>query len=179
MNSLNEEWRDVVGFEGFYQVSSLGRVRSLDRWILHSGKKRFKKGVVRAEKLDYHGYPSVALCLDGRRYDVNVHTLVARAFVDGYFEGAHVNHIDGVKANNIPSNLEFCTRSQNMKHAYSLGLKKPVSVASRRVLSDDDVRSIRSLLASGNTCVQIASRFGVKDEAIRRIKTGQTWSGLI
>ena len=94
---MNEEiWVDIEGFEGLYQVSNMGRVRSLDRWISRKdGRKRFYKGELMKPYND-KGYNCVHI--GGKRGKVvKIYRLVAQAFVEGYFEGAEVDHIIPVK----------------------------------------------------------------------------------
>lgn len=129
-----EQWRAVVGREDFYEVSSLGRVRSksrvqrkVNRWGAET-LFRFTGRVLRPWR-DGNGYAVVYLCGDGARDAVNVHRLVAAAFHGGERPGMDVNHKDGDKANDAASNLEWCTRSENMQHAIRVGLwnnRKPV-----------------------------------------------------
>lgn len=106
-----EQWKDVPGYEGRYQVSDLGNVRGL-------------KGPL-SPKLQNSGYHVVHLYLRGKRTVHLVHVLVAKAFVLGHFEGAQVNHVDCTKTNNDSSNLEWVTRSQNIRHAYANGHAGP------------------------------------------------------
>lgn len=117
--SMEEVWKDIEGYEGKYQVSNLGRVRSLDRQELvmcHGVLATMSlKGKVLKPSI-ICGYYHVALLDHQRRKTTKVHRLVAKAFVPGYFEGAEVNHIDENKLNNVPSNLEWCTRRYN--HMY-------------------------------------------------------------
>lgn len=181
MNSLNEEWRDCVGYEGLYQVSSLGRVRSLDRYVrAKNGSQSLKRGRILTQKIDRYGYPCVVLCNAPARSDITVHRLVAIAFVHGNFEGAQVNHIDGVKTNNIPSNLEFCTSGENVRHSVAIGLQKGRKGTAHHsaVLTDDDVRQIKLLLRNGIPQSDIAARFGVGSRAISKINLGQRWSHI-
>lgn len=181
MSILNEEWRDVSGFEGFYQVSSLGRVRSLDRYVrAKNGSQAFKRGRVLTQRVDRYGYFGIELKMNGVSLQTTVHRLVAIAFVSGNFQGAQVNHIDGDKTNNSPSNLEFCTVAQNNRHAFIMGLKvgrKGVQHHSA-ILTDEDVREIRLLLNSGVKQSEIASRFGVVHQAVSNIKRGKSWTHI-
>ena len=99
-----EQWRDVDGYEGMYQVSDLGRVRSL---------KYGRVKVLRAYKNRY-GYLKVFLWKDGKRYNIYVHRLVANAFIPNSDESKNeINHINEVKTDNRASNLEWCDRSYN------------------------------------------------------------------
>jgi len=110
-----EQWKDIPGYEGRYQVSDLGRVRGV-------------KGSLRPQPQN-SGYLVVHLYLDGVRRVRLVHTLVAEAFVNGWFAGAEVNHRDTKKVNNCATNLEWVTRSKNIQHAYANGHKGPTRFA--------------------------------------------------
>lgn len=125
-----EVWKDIPEYEGYYQVSSLGRVRSVDRVAFHSfgnflaPKERHFKGRILRQPLTT-GYPSVKLSRPQQNPKTfYVHRLIGLAFIDGYFDGAVINHIDGCRANNILSNLEFCTQGDNIRHASTIGLTK-------------------------------------------------------
>ena len=109
-----EEWRDVVGYEGFYQVSNLGRVRSLPR------KKC--KGKVLSLRL-HEKYYDVLLSVAGQSKRHRVHRLVAAAFIPNPDNLPEVNHIDGNGGNNSVSNLEWCDRHRNHHHAIENGLR--------------------------------------------------------
>ena len=117
-----EEWRDINGYEGLYQVSSEGRVRSIDRYVMRNGSPAFLKGkILKQNKCGGRNsdYWFVGLSKDNKVKQIYVHTLVAFAFPEicgEYFEGAQVNHKDENKNNNTPSNLEWCTPRQNLMH---------------------------------------------------------------
>ncbi|MBO9602542.1 MAG: NUMOD4 motif-containing HNH endonuclease [Novosphingobium sp.] len=126
---MDEIWRDIVGYEGSYEVSSYGRVRSLDRVVFRLGRPKRIKGRSLTLWPDAGTYPTVTLCESGQRQAINVHRLVAEAFLEADIARTHVNHIDGNKANNRADNLEWCTRSENMAHAMQMGLsdkRKPI-----------------------------------------------------
>lgn len=111
---MNEVWKDIKGYEGRYQVSNMGRVRSVDHAIsvpCKSGhyNKRVHGRILKQREIGA-GYYGVLL---GMRNDQIVHRLVAEAFVPGYFDGAEVNHIDEDKHNNRWDNLEWVTRHEN------------------------------------------------------------------
>lgn len=109
------EWRPVVGWEGYYSVSSDGRVRSEDRTI-DCGLGRMVEYKSREKKthIDNNGYPSVALCKNRISYASRVHTLVANAFIGKRPEGNQVDHIDGNKTNNNVSNLRYVSPRDNV-----------------------------------------------------------------
>jgi len=115
MTILNvEAWEDIPEWEGLYQASSFGRIRSVDR-LDNRGYKR--KGVTLSPKMNRGGYLQVVLFNAGTRKMITVHRLVALAFVNGNFKDAVINHIDEDKTNNEPSNLEFCTVAHNNRHS--------------------------------------------------------------
>ena len=116
--AINEIWRDVVGYEGLYQVSNLGRVKSLPR-ATTKGK------TLRIHINNRNKYCYVCLCDNNKKAQKRVHVLVANAFLGDNPNKLQVNHIDGNKTNNHITNLEYCTQSENMQHAYLMGLEKP------------------------------------------------------
>lgn len=109
----NEIWKDVIGFEGLYQISSLGNVKSL------------QKNIILKPALTKKKYYVVKLCFKNNSKSIVVHRLVASAFITNPFNKPSVNHINGIKIDNVVENLEWCTNKENTIHAYKIGLKKP------------------------------------------------------
>ena len=107
-----EIWKDVKGFEGFYKVSNLGRVKGLERV---SSDKRFLPERILATSL-YNGYFMAKLCVNGKSKRMLVHRLVATAFIPNPHNFPHINHIDENKTNNIVDNLEWCTPRYNSNY---------------------------------------------------------------
>lgn len=116
---LIEEWRAVADYEGMYEVSSLGRVRSLDRYRVgdHGARTRVA-GRILSQRSGNSGYLTVWLSKDAQKRAHSVHRLVAVAFLPGDATRVEVNHIDGIKLNNAVANLEWASRSENVAHAY-------------------------------------------------------------
>lgn len=111
MQKEKEIWKDIPGYEGLYQVSNYGLVKSLrNNIILKDAKNR-------------DGYPKVCLNKNGEMKNFYIHRLVASMFVPNPYLYLEINHIDGNKENNYFENLEWCTRSQNVKHSFAAGLK--------------------------------------------------------
>lgn len=108
-----EEWRDVKGYEGMYQISNYGRVKSLGR-IDRLGQKVDEK--MRNQQIDKNGYKSVMLSKDGNRKRYLVHRLVAEAFIPNPNNYPQINHKDENKINNKVNNLEWCDRKYNMNY---------------------------------------------------------------
>lgn len=110
-----EEWRPVVGYEGLYEVSNIGRVRSIDRNILyHDGTIHHWKGKVLKPLRTSKGYLQVMFRKDNKNHYIGIHRLVAMAFIDGYQKGLVVNHLDENPQNNRADNLEWCTQRDNL-----------------------------------------------------------------
>lgn len=121
----NEEvWKPVKeeGFEGFYEVSDHGRIRSVDR-IVEGKRGPIKyKGKLISTPLNDDGYPAFNFCYAGKKKSARVHQVVAKAFIPNPANLPEINHKDEDKANNCISNLEWCTREYNMN--YGTGLKR-------------------------------------------------------
>ena len=124
----NEEWRDVVGYEGLYQVSNMGRVKSLGR------KDRFGR-VIKERILEpavtHNGYLRVGLHVDGKRKMLRVHRLVCEAFHENPDNKSEVNHVNEDKTDNRACNLEWSTRTENCNHGsrnerVAKALSKPI-----------------------------------------------------
>lgn len=110
-----EIWKDIPGYEGLYQVSDLGKVRSLDRVIIYkNGQRHFYRGMILSPGKNISGYLNIRLGSNGR--ETGVHRLVAEAFIPNPDKKQDVNHINGDKADNRAKNLEWCTRAENMNH---------------------------------------------------------------
>lgn len=118
-----EIWKDIKGYEGLYQVSNLGRIKSL-YFINNRYKSKHHREKIMKQQINKHGYKTVRLSLNKKEKSYMVHRLVAEAFILNTKNKLEVNHIDGNKQNNRVDNLELCTRSENQLHAYQKGLQK-------------------------------------------------------
>nr|DAQ31525.1 MAG TPA: homing endonuclease [Caudoviricetes sp.] len=112
---MQEIWKDIEGYEGLYQVSNFGRVKSLDRYVLRNENTLFVKGIVLSQ-LNNRGYLTVRLCNSGKYKNYLVHKLVANAFIHNDNNYSEINHIDENKHNNYVDNLEWCDRKYNVNY---------------------------------------------------------------
>lgn len=135
---MKEEWKDIKGYEGLYQVSNKGRVKSLDREVIHkNGLIKLYKGRVLINN-NLTKYPSIHLYLNGKVKNYLIHRLVAQAFILNTLNKLEVNHINGIKKDNRVENLEWCTRSENTIHAYKTGLQNGNHKKKRVCLIEND-----------------------------------------
>lgn len=114
---MQEIWKDLIGYEGLYQVSNLGNIRSLN-YRKTNAIKQLKY------RINHKGYFDVQISKKAKTKRMFLHRLVARTFIPNPNNLPQVNHIDGNKLNNNVNNLEWCDNSYNQKHAYKLGLQK-------------------------------------------------------
>jgi plasmid maintenance system antidote protein VapI len=149
---MTEEWRDAIDYEGFYQVSSLGRVKRGNSLNKHYSGKILKGG------LDSSGYRYICAYVRKRRKNLWVHRLVAQAFILNPENKPQVNHIDGNKLNNRAGNLEWCTNEENIKHANRLGLQDHKHLCKAIVCKEtgekfDSVTQAATYLGVSKTCI--------------------------
>lgn len=174
-----EIWKDVEGYEGYYQVSSLGRIKSLERVVARSTGKTivFKESILSPSS--YPGeYSRVYLFVNSKKKSKYIHRLIAQAFIPNLENKPEVNHKDGDKSNNNKSNLEWATRSENMRHAVDTKLlinKRGEEVHTAK-LTEEGVLKIREMLKSGVLSdKEIASMFGIKTNTLYYIRKRLTW----
>ncbi len=115
---MDEIWRDIEGYEGKYQISNLGRVKSLKQ--LYGGTYVYREKLITPIKQKYDDYHYVNLYKNGKQRHFKVHRLVAIHFLPNPKGKREINHINGCKSDNRAENLEWVTPKENMKHAYSV-----------------------------------------------------------
>jgi len=165
-----EIWKAIAGFDGFYEVSSLGVVRSIERKVLRKdGRLTTVKAKLLSAAPDFYGYPRVSLRGDGKSHQQKVHRLVADAFlvappgIVGTTKNAFcINHKDGNKLNNCVKNLEWVRTSENYTHAMENGLIcNKGSKNGQAKLTERDVIQVRREYANGTTQMDISHKYGV------------------
>lgn len=133
MEKQQEIWKTVIGYEGFYQVSNFGRVKSMPIFIYDKKRKWFKTANILNPKPSKIGYFIVTLCKKTIREKVYIHRLVADSFIPNTDNKSQVNHINGIKIDNRVENLEWVSCKENIQHAFRIGLNK----AHKRFNSDN------------------------------------------
>lgn len=182
MNTNTEIWKSIHGYEGFYEVSSCGRVRSLSRWT-RGPKSRLTPPIILGTFLGNAGHVRVVLCVNLVAVKRQISRLVAAAFLPNPGNLPEVNHKDGNTGNNRLENLEWVTKSYNRWHQRHV-INKPGACwrlgddCLSRKLSAKDVRQIRRLVGS-HTRRQLGTMFGVTPCAIADILNGRSWSSTV
>lgn len=177
--SVKEVWKDIHNYEGCYQISSFGRVKSLDR--TNSRGRKLNKRLMRSS-LDSYGYRHINLYKNGTIQNFTIHRLVARTFIENLENKEQINHKDGDKQNNNVVNLEWATSSENIRHSFDK-LNRPrlrgVSNAASK-LTEARVKEIKRLLTLGNlTQKEIGAMFGVTHSNISAIKLNKSWEYIL
>lgn len=124
---MQEIWKDIKGFEGRYQVSNYGRVKSLARIVKRgqNGYRNIKETILSPRTDTKRGYQTISIRIHSKRYNLSLHRLVAETFIPNPNNYPVINHIDGNPSNNNVNNLEWCTQSYNVKYSYTNGNAKP------------------------------------------------------
>jgi hypothetical protein len=138
-----EQWKPVLGFEDSYMVSNLGRIKSMYRQSRKPGLKNNPSVMLRPKIMKQNiqptGYRIVQLSKSGRVKGLPVHRIIAMAFIPNPDNKPFINHIDANPSNNDLSNLEWCTQSENIQHAYNIGTKVPPSGGPKKFGKDNHV----------------------------------------
>ena len=175
-----EIWKDVIGYEGLYQVSNLGNVKSLERIVYEkNGNSRIVKDRILRPSINRYGYHCVRLYKQSSGKTFSIHRLVCLSFLGQNIEKQYVNHIDGNKANNDLKNLEWCTIKENNIHCYKAGLKKASKGDShyRSKITEEQAKEIKYGY-KGLTQNQIARLYGINRQSISKIRLGLNWSSI-
>lgn len=161
---MQEIWKDVKGYEGLYQVSNQGIIKSLDRVVSNHQGSGIRKGKIMSVSM-CKGYCRVILTREAKPFSPFVQRVVAGAFIPNPENKKEVNHINGIKTDNRVENLEWCTPSENVKHAYDSGLKKVIK-------GKGHYRSMKVIdTISGkvfDTATDAAKAFGIRQQTLSR-----------
>lgn len=164
-----EIFKDIEGFSGKYQVSNKGRIKSFHI----SDKGRIMKPEERNKK-----YLCIGLRLNMNKKNYVIHRLVANAFIDNPENKSQINHKDGNKLNNHTENLEWCTHSENMKHAFSTGLSIALKGEDtyNSTLNNKQARIIRSMKRMEIKQREVAKIFNTSTGVVGNIQRGKTYA---
>lgn len=179
-----ERWRDVFGYEGYYRVSDLGRIKSLDRMVKHPrGVQMLRKGVML--KVHRKSKKSIYAVVSLNKKSVNhcrtLHRVVAETFIPNPDNKPEINHKNGNKKDNRSGNLEWATRSENTIHAFQNGLITPVRGSKNNLakLNEEQVLEIRRRLADKSiTSIELAKEMNVSKGLIYMIKRRLVWKHI-
>ncbi len=174
IDESKERWRPVRDFEGFYEVSNMGRIRSLARWVSARDGKRLIEGKVIDGSKSRAGYQKVELCAGPNRRYCMIHQAVAEAFVPG--NGVLVRHLDGDPSNNCAENLAWGSFKDNEDDKRRHG-RVPVGERHPNAkLNDQVVRSIRRMSDQGFSQLRIAKELGLNRGVVGVVVRREGWT---
>jgi hypothetical protein len=162
---MQEIWKDIAGFEGYYQISNLGQVQSL----------HYKKNKLLTPVIHNKGYLTVILSNNTRKKHYTIHRLIALHFVLNSENKPCVNHKDGNKLNNRVENLEWCTYAENTQHAFKYGLQPQTRLSK---LTNANIQYIIKYIAKKNKH-ELAKQFNISLSHIRNLYTKFKKQGLV
>lgn len=176
--NINEFWSPIKDYDGLYEVSNWGRIKSLEKIVLYSNGQRrlYEEKILKLNPSN--GYKTISLVKNKIKQTHMVHRLVANAFIDNPLNKPFVNHDDGDRSNNYYKNLIWSTNSENQLHSYNVLGHKAVRGENNGAskLQGKDISIIRQLYSTGVSQCQIGRLFGVCQEAIRKIVYKETWA---
>jgi hypothetical protein len=174
---MKEIWKDIEGYKNYYQVSNTGKIKSLSKKVkAKAGFFRFTKERILKPGITDEGYNIVVLSVKNKRKTIQLHRIVATAFINNEENKPNVNHKDGIKTNNIVSNLEWSTQQENVNHSIKVlnnsytGEANPTSK-----LKNKDVLVIKN---SNLTGVELAKIYNVSGQTISYIKNNKRWKHI-
>jgi hypothetical protein len=178
---MQEIFKDIKGYEGLYQISNLVCVKSLERFadVSNGGKRLVKQRILKTCMMGTNcGYVGVVLCKESKYKSFRIHRLIAIAFIPNPDNKPCVNHLDGNKLNNNIDNLEWCTHSENNKHALKTGLRKPFKhennpCAKLNMLQVNIIRHCKGDIKSN----ELSKIFNISLSSIHRLHSNiKSWS---
>lgn len=178
---MEEIWKDIIGYEGLYQISNLGRVKSLEKTV-KVGKQynRFPEKILSNKCLDKNGYNIFSANKDGLQKTLKVHREVAKCFIPNPENKPQVNHINGIKNDNRVENLEWCTNRENINHAYfnKLCVAAKGSKCGASKYKEDDILKIRKMAENGILHKDIAIMYKMSKKNVHNIINRKSWNHI-
>ncbi len=175
-----EIWKDVVGYEGLYQASNLGNIRSLTRFTKdkrYDVKKTLKGKLLKLTKRE-DGYLIITFRKNKTAKKFRVHRLICETFIENIENKPCVNHINGNKTDNSIKNLEWCTYKENMIHAFETGLSPSGEKHYISKLNNEQVLEIKQILKKDYILKDIAKKYNVTHTCIIQIRKGKSWKSI-
>lgn len=176
-----EVWKEIPDTEGRYQISSLGRIKSLPFMQKGNGSDFLTKERIIKLGADKDGYLCFVYSINCKRSTKRVHRLVANAFIPNTYDLPVINHIDSNRANNSVDNLEWCTISYNTKHGFEDGNREPTNgeINGMSTLTEEEVLEIRRLYSTGKySYAKIAENYNVGPGAIGKVVRKERWKHI-
>lgn len=173
-----EIWKPIPSLLGFYEASSLGRIRSISRVSVLNGKhlRPIKGKIIKQTRHKKTGYFYLSVCVNGVVMSRLSHRLIAEAWIENPMNKPHVNHLKGIKSDNRPSQLEWSTISENRLHSFRIGLQTAKgSKNSQARLTLEQVLEIRNSTDKNGV---IAKRYNVSPATVCDIQTKRSWSHI-
>lgn len=172
-----EVWKDVIGYEGYYQVSNLGKIKSITRFTSHN---RLLKEHLLKPAISKYGYYRVTLSKGNKKINKCIHRLIALVFIENPNNYPEVNHINGIKTDNRVENLEWVTCQQNIQHAFKMGLSfvQGSETHHKAKLTQKQVDYIRKNYKFRDKnfgATALAKKFGITPSTITLITKNKNW----
>lgn len=178
-----EIWKNIPKFKNEYQISDMGRIRSVLKVIVKSDNSKYtRRSKVLKPDIKHDGYARGAVSLVGKMIPYKIHRLVAIAFIPNPENKKTVNHINGIKTDNRAVNLEWNTQQENVTHSHKHGLAYILkgSEIGNSILKENQVVEIRAKFVPRiYTRKKLANEYGVTEATIKDILGGRTWKHLL
>jgi len=173
-----EIWKEIKEYEGIYEASNTGLIRSIDRESKHNiAITTFvRKGKLLNSTPKKSGYLRVFLSKNNKVKTFYVHRLVAECFLEKTNNKNQVNHLNGIKSDNRIENLEWCTKTENIKHGFDTGLLNCGEKSIFSKLNEEKVLQIVDLRKKGYKLIELSEKFDVTKMTIMRILNGTNWA---
>ena len=171
MNGIETEiWKDIEGYEGLYQISDLGNVKSAYK---HNGRSN----IILKQYVDKDGYLKIILYKDNKYKNFFVHRVVASAFIPNKLNYPQINHINGIKTDNRVENLEWCNQSHNSKEAHRLGLQstKREKNSQSKITTGEAIEIYYNGIAHSLTLSEIGAVYDITPSAVCHIMENRRW----